>query len=218
VSLRTQRQLVADASHELRTPLATLRANVSLLARPDGLDADERDELVADVEEELESMTTLVGELVELAHGEELDVEPTEFRLDEIVRSAVERAARRTQNVAFRTDLQPTSILGVPERVERAVDNLLDNAQKWSPKGETIDVSARNGVVEVRDRGPGIAVNDMPLVFNRFYRSINARGTPGAGLGLAIVKQVAEAHNGSVSVDAAPDGGAILRLALLPSR
>jgi two-component system, OmpR family, sensor histidine kinase MprB len=218
VSLRTQRQLVADASHELRTPLATLRANVGLLARPDGLDAEERNELVADVEEELESMTALVGELVELAHGEELDVEPTEFRLDEVVRSAVERAARRTQNVAFRTDLQPTSILGVPERVERAVDNLLDNARKWSPKGETIDVSARNGVVEVRDRGPGIAVNDMPLVFNRFYRSINARGTPGAGLGLAIVKQVAEAHNGSVSVDAAPDGGAILRLALLPSR
>jgi len=215
-SLATQRQLVADASHELRTPLATLRVNVGLLADPDSLDATERAELLADVEEELEAMTVLVGELVELAHGEELDAEPTEFRLDDVVRSAVERAAKRTQSVTFRTDVRPSKVVGIPERVERAVDNLLDNARKWSPPGETIDVSVRNGVVEVRDRGPGIAPEDEPLVFNRFYRSLDARGTPGAGLGLAIVKQVADAHNGSVGVDTAPDGGAILRLSLLP--
>jgi two-component system, OmpR family, sensor histidine kinase MprB len=159
-----------------------------------------------------------VGELVELAHGEELDVEPTEFRLDEIVQSSLDRATRRTQTVAFRADLEPTTVLGVPERVERAVDNLLDNARKWSPPGETIDVSVRNGVVAVRDRGPGIAAEDVPLVFNRFYRSIKARGTPGSGLGLAIVKQVADAHRGSVSIERAPGGGAILRLALLPIR
>lgn len=162
-------------------------------------------------------MTALVGELVELAQGEELDVAPTEFRLDEVVRAAVDRAARRTQTVAFRAELEPTTVRGVPERVERAVDNLLDNARKWSPAGETIDVSVRNGVVEVRDRGPGIAAEDQPLVFNRFYRSVKARGTPGAGLGLAIVKQVADAHNGTVGVDEAPGGGAVLRLSLLPS-
>jgi two-component system, OmpR family, sensor histidine kinase MprB len=218
VSLRTQRQLVADASHELRTPLATLRANVGLLAHPNGLDAGERNELVTDVEEELESMTTLVSEMVELAHGEERDIQPTGFRLDQVVQSAVDRAAKRTPTVAFRADLEPTTIIGIPERVERAIDNLLDNAHKWSPIGGTIDVSVRDGVVEVRDHGPGIAAEDVPLVFNRFYRSTKARGTPGAGLGLAIVKQIAEAHNGSVSVDQAPDGGAILRLALLPSR
>jgi two-component system sensor histidine kinase MprB len=191
-----------------------LRANVGLLAGPGGLDALERTELVADVEEELESMTALVSELVELAQGEELDVEPTEFRLDEVVQSAVDRAARRTQAVSFRTDLEPTTTRGVPERVERAVDNLLDNARKWSPSGGTIDVSVRNAVVEIRDRGPGIAPEDVPLVFNRFYRSTTARGTPGAGLGLAIVKQVADAHNGSVAVDDAPGGGAIVRLVL----
>jgi two-component system sensor histidine kinase MprB len=217
-SLRTQRQFVADASHELRTPLATLKANVGLLAHPNGLNSDERSELVADVEEELEGMTMLVTELVDLAHGEELDTEPTEFRLDEVVQSAVDRAAKRTPTAAFRADLEPTTIVGVPERVERAVDNLLDNARKWSPAGETIDVSVRNGVVEVRDRGPGIAVEDVPFVFNRFYRSMKARGTPGAGLGLAIVKQVADAHNGSVSVDQAPGGGSILRLSLLSIR
>lgn len=211
-STKTQRQLVADASHELRTPLATLRANFGLIAQPNGLGPDERSELVRDVEEELESMTALVHELVELAQGEELDVEPKEFRLDEIVRSSVDRATKRTQDVVFRANLEPTVLVGVPERVERAVDNLLDNARKWSPLGETVDVSIRNGVLEVRDRGPGIATEDAPLVFNRFYRSLRARGTPGAGLGLAIVKQVADAHNGSVSVDSAPGGGAILRL------
>jgi two-component system sensor histidine kinase MprB len=217
-SLRTQRQLVADASHELRTPIATLRANVELLADPGALDADDRVELVADVRDELESMTSLVGELVELARGEELDVAPSRFRLDEVVQAAVDRAARRAPDVSFRTRLEPSLVTGVPERVERAVANLVDNARKWSPPGETIDVSVHNGLVEVRDRGPGIAAEDLPLVFNRFYRSAKARGMPGAGLGLAIVKQIADAHDGSITADQAPDGGAILRLQLSPTR
>ena len=217
-SLQRQRQLVADASHELRTPLATLRANIGLLIRPDDLDLHEREDLVADVEDELDSMTTLVSELVELAQGEELDGERAEFRLDEVVRSAVERAARRTKKVAFRTELEPTTVFGMRDRVERAVENLLDNARKWSPAGETIDVSIRDRVLEVRDRGPGIDPDDAPLVFNRFYRSVRARGTPGAGLGLAIVKQVVDAHNGSVSVADAPGGGTILRMWFSASR
>jgi two-component system, OmpR family, sensor histidine kinase MprB len=214
VSLRTQRQLVADASHELRTPIATLRANFELLAEPGSLDANDRAELASDVREELESMTMLVGELVELARGEELDVVPSQFRLDEVVQAAVDRAARRAPGVSFRTQLEPSLVTGVPERVERAVANLVDNARKWSPPGETIDVSVHDGLVEVRDRGPGIAAEDIPLVFNRFYRAAKARGMPGAGLGLAIVKQIADAHNGSITVDQAPDGGAILRLQL----
>jgi len=211
-SLRTQRQLVADASHELRTPIATLRANFELLADPRRLDAHERSDLLDDVRDELESMTTLVGELVELARGEEHDVEPHAFRLDEVVRSVVDRVARRAPDLAFRTELEPTVVLGVPERVERAVANLLDNARKWSPPRETVDVAVRDGVVEVRDRGPGIATEDVPLVFNRFYRSVRARSMPGAGLGLAIVKQIADAHGGSVTVDRAQGGGAVLRL------
>jgi len=102
----------------------------------------------------------------------------------------------------------------VPERVERAVSNLLDNARKWSPPNGTVDVTVRNGLVEVRDRGPGIAEEDRPLVFNRFYRSSAARGMPGAGLGLSIVKQIADAHHGTVTIESAPGGGAILRLQL----
>lgn len=218
LSLHTQRQLVADASHELRTPIATVRANIGLLANPGTLAADEREELLVDVQDELEAMTTLVGELVELARGEEPDVVPREFRLDEVVQDAVDRAARRAPGAAFRTTLEPTVISGVPERVDRAVTNLLDNARKWSPPTETVEVAVRDGLVEVRDHGPGIAAGDQPLVFNRFYRSKEARGMPGAGLGLSIVKQIAEAHGGSVTVDRAADGGAILRLRLSRTR
>jgi two-component system sensor histidine kinase MprB len=217
-SLRTQRQLVADASHELRTPLATMRANVGLLANPDSLESSEREELIADVQAELEEMTLLVAELVELARGEELDAIPREFRLDELVQSTVERAARRAPGVSFRTSLEPSLVTGVPERVERAVSNLLDNAGKWSPPDQMVDVTVHDDLIEVRDRGPGIAAEDVPLVFNRFYRAGSARGMPGAGLGLSIVKQVAEAHGGSVAVDRAPDGGAIISLRLSSTR
>ena len=132
-SQTAQRQLVADASHELRTPIATLRANIGLLAHPGTLDLKERSELIEDVQEELESMTSLVAELVELARGEEPDVAPTEFRLDKVVKEAVDRAARRAPGLSFSTRLEPSTITGVPERVERAVTNLLDNARKWSP-------------------------------------------------------------------------------------
>jgi two-component system sensor histidine kinase MprB len=217
-SLRTQRQLVADASHELRTPIATLRANVELLSQPGVLAPRERAEIRADLHEELEAMTQLVSELVELARGEEGDVEPCDFRLDEIVRTAVDRAARRSPRSSFRTQLEPTTVTGVPERIDRAVSNLLDNARKWSPDGEPVDVAVHDGLVEVRDRGPGIDDADRPLVFNRFYRSAEARGMPGAGLGLAIVKQITDAHGGQVTIDRAPGGGAILRLQLSPTR
>ena len=217
-SLRTQRQLVADASHELRTPIATLRANVELLSEPTVLAPDERAEIRADVHDELEAMTELVSELVELARGEESDVAPYEFRLDEVVRTAVDRAARRSPRSSFRTRLEPSTVRGVPERIDRAVSNLLDNACKWSPDGEPVDVAVHDGLVEVRDRGPGIDDAHRPLVFNRFYRSPEARGMPGAGLGLAIVKQITDAHGGVVSIDRAPGGGAILRLQLSPSR
>jgi two-component system sensor histidine kinase MprB len=216
-SLNAQRQLVADASHELRTPLAALRANVELLADPGALDPSERIELVVDVRDELESMTTLITELVELARGEEQDVAPTEFRLDELVQAAVDRTAKRAPQLTFHTELEPSILLDVPERVERAVMNLLDNARKWSPSRGTVDVRVHGNLVEVRDRGPGIADGDLPRVFDRFYRSSAARGMPGAGLGLAIVKQIAEARGGRVTVEAAPGGGTLVRLQLSPS-
>jgi two-component system sensor histidine kinase MprB len=106
------------------------------------------------------------------------------------------------------------AVRGVPERVERGVANLLDNARKWSQAGGTVDVVVADGAVEVRDRGPGIAAEDRALVFDRVYRPAAARGLPGSGLRLAIVEQIADAHGGSVGVECAPDGGAVVRLQL----
>jgi two-component system sensor histidine kinase MprB len=218
MSLRAQRQLVADASHELRTPIATLRANVELLSGSSILAPGERAEIRADIHDELEAMTQLVSELVELARGEENDVEPHEFRLDEVVRAAVDRASRRSPRSCFHTRLEPTVVTGVPDRIDRAVSNLLDNARKWSPDGQPVDVAVHDGLVEVRDRGPGIDEADRPLVFDRFYRSAEARAMPGAGLGLAIVKQITDAHGGEISIDQAAGGGTILRLQLSATR
>jgi two-component system sensor histidine kinase MprB len=216
-SLLAQRQLIADASHELRTPIASLRANIQTLEDAHRLAPAEQQRLRADIIDELDELTTLVGDVVELARGSRAPSERGEVRLDELADEAVARTRRRGE-VHFELDLQPTVVRGEADRINRAISNLLDNARKWSPPSETVDVAVHGGLVEVRDRGPGIAAEDAPLVFNRFYRSKVARGMPGAGLGLSIVKQIADAHGGSVSIDQADGGGAILRLKLSPTR
>ena len=210
-SQRAQRQLVADASHELRTPLTSLRTNIELLDRaPPG----ERRRMLADVTAQLEELGLLVGDLVELAR-EEQDREPAteEVRLDRLAAAAVERARRRSPGIRFGTRLAPCVVEGVPARIDRALSNLLDNAAKWSPPGGVVEVRLdESGELTVRDHGPGIDAADLPHIFDRFYRSPAARGTPGSGLGLAIVRQVAESHGGSVSAES--NGGALLRLKL----
>jgi two-component system sensor histidine kinase MprB len=212
-----QRQLVADASHELRTPLTSLRTNVEVLARVGRLPTAERRALLADVVGQLDELTELVGDLVELARDGEPPVEePYDLRLDELVADAVERARRRAPGADFRTYLEPTVVQGTPERLHRAAANLLDNAAKWSPAGTPIDVVVRDGELLVRDRGPGIADDDLDRVFDRFYRSPDARGLPGSGLGLAIVREIAERHGGRVGAERPDGGGALLRLTLSP--
>jgi two-component system, OmpR family, sensor histidine kinase MprB len=214
-SQRAQRQLVADASHELRTPLTSLRTNLEVLAA-DGRALDERDreKLRADVVGQIGELIALVSDLVDLAREEEPAVEREEVRLDELVAAAVERAARHAPGTRFCCELEPALVVGVPARLDRAVSNLLDNAAKWSPPGEVIDVCLRGGELSVRDHGPGIAAEDLPFVFDRFYRAPGARGRPGSGLGLAIVRQVAVAHGGDVAAGAAPGAGALLVLRL----
>ena len=210
---RAQRQLVADASHELRTPLTSLRTNIEVLASDRALEPAERERLLKDVVEQLREMTTLIAELIDLARGQEQPSEPQDVRLDLVATDAVERTRRNRPGVTFRTELEPTLIKGVPARIERAVANLLDNAAKWS---DSVDVNVTGQTVTVRDHGPGIAAEDLPHVFDRFYRAAAARHLPGSGLGLSIVKQVAEAHGGVVTAENAPDGGAIFRLRLGP--
>jgi two-component system sensor histidine kinase MprB len=211
-SSRAQRQLVADASHELRTPLTSLRTNIEVLARGDKLAKEDRERLLEDVVEQIGEMTSLIGELIELARGERGEESPEDVRLDLIAAGAVERARRNRPNVAFTTDFEEAAVHGAPSTIERAVANLLDNAAKWSPPGGKVEVCVRAGEVSVRDHGPGIAEEDLPYVFDRFYRARTARGLPGSGLGLAIVKQVADAHGGQVLAEPAEGGGTRMRL------
>ncbi len=210
-SLAAQRQLIADASHELRTPIASLRANIQTLEEAHRLPASEQQRLRVDIVEELDELTTLVGDVVELARGSHALTEHEEVRLDELVEQAVARTRRRGE-LSFALDLQPTVVRGEGDRINRAVSNLLDNARKWSPPGGTIEVSLREGVLRVRDHGPGFEPEELAKVFERFYRSERARKLPGSGLGLAIVRQAAEAHGGYARASNAEGGGAYLEV------
>ena len=213
-SSRARNQLVADASHELRTPLTSLRTNIEVLASDRQLPDGERERLLADVVEQLGEMTTLISELMELARGEEHLGDPEDVRLDLVAAEAVERTRRNRPGVEFKTDLEESLVYGVPATLDRALGNLLDNAAKWSPPDGEVEVAVHGGEVTVRDHGPGIDEEDLPYVFDRFYRASSARGLPGSGLGLAIVRQVAETHGGSIAVEAPDDGGTMMRFRL----
>jgi two-component system sensor histidine kinase MprB len=211
-SVSAQRRLVVDASHELRTPLTSLRTNIEVLARAERLDPPERERLRQDVLQQIEELSLLITDVVDLARGDEPTAEPEDVRLDLLVEDVVARAARHAPRVRFATELHPCTVRGVPRRLERAVANLLDNAAKWSPAGAQVLVSVDSGEITVRDEGPGFPSEDLPYVFDRFYRSRAARGMPGSGLGLAIVRQVAEEHGGGVEASNVNGGGAVVRL------
>jgi two-component system, OmpR family, sensor histidine kinase MprB len=226
-----QRQLVADAGHELRTPLTSLRTNLELLMaseqashRPDAprLSDQDRAELQADLRAQVDELANLIGDVVELARDDPPEVAAEPLDLADVVERALDRARRRgvAENVTFDVDLASCEVTGDANALERAALNLLDNAAKWSPPGGRVRVTLRAGVaperpgtavLEVADAGPGIADEELDLVFERFYRSLDARTMSGSGLGLSIVAQVAERHHGGVSAGRAPEGGALLR-------
>jgi len=210
-SLLAQRQLIADASHELRTPIASLRANIQILDEAQRLPSEEQESLRTDIVEELDELTALVGDVVELARESRGESTLEDVRLDEIVGEAVARTRRRGE-LRFELKLEPVLVRGEADRINRAVSNLLDNARKWSPPGGVVEVAVRDGVVSVRDHGPGFAQDEMGKVFERFYRAERARKLPGSGLGLAIVRQAAEAHGGYARAANADGGGARLEV------
>ncbi len=217
-SQRAQRRLAADASHELRTPLTSLRTNIEVLVRNENLDATDRDRLVRDVNAQIVEVSALIGGMMEIARGDEpIDDEIAEVQLDQLVAGAVEEASFHWPGVRFATDLTPCVVRGSGSRIQRAVSNLLDNAGKWSPTGGSVEVAVGTREVSVRDHGPGIAPEDVPFVFDRFWRAGSARGTPGSGLGLAIVRQVADQHGATVTVETPADGGTRMRLRFPPS-
>jgi two-component system sensor histidine kinase MprB len=216
-SVQAQRNLVADASHELRTPIATIRANLQLMADEQRLPPEERAALRLDVIEELDELTALVSDVVELARGSKPGSDPSDVRLDHIVQGAVDRSRRRAPQLTIQAEVAPTLVRGEGDRIARAVANLLDNAVTWSPPGATIDVTLHDGELTVCDHGPGFAQEDLPFVFDRFHRARAARAKPGSGLGLAIVRQAADAHDGFVTAANAPDGGALMRIGFGPA-
>ncbi len=211
-----QRRLVADAGHELRTPLTSMRTNLDLLAQamaePDNprLSAEDRVELMNDVRAQMEELSLLISDLVELSRDERPVHAIEQIDFSDVVERAVQRVQRRASSLTYDVQLAPWYLQGDPAALERAVTNLLDNAAKWSPPGGTVTVSLREGALQVSDQGPGIADEDLPHIFERFYRSPEARTMPGSGLGLAIVRQVAENHGGRVAAARAPGGGALL--------
>jgi two-component system, OmpR family, sensor histidine kinase MprB len=216
-SVGAQRQLVADASHELRTPLASLRTNVEVLHDLDKLSPTMREEVIAGIVAQLEELTSLVADVVELARGDEPAVHLEDVSYERIVEHAVARAKRHWPDLRFVLGSSPVTVRAVPPRLDRAVNNLLDNAGKFSLPGGQVDVALfPDGRLTVRDHGNGVPVDALPHVFERFYRSDEARALPGSGLGLAIVAQVAESHGGQVRLSNAPGGGAIAELWLPP--
>ena len=244
-SVHAQRQLVADASHELRTPVTSLRTNIEILQQAGDMNEAERALLLDDVVDQIEELTLLMNDLIDLARGEQEDLGAEDVRLDAVVREVVERTRRRpisdrSPATPIEVRLEPVLISGVAARLQRAIVNLLDNAVKYSPDGEPVEVelttTARGpegrvrgageasdsrapgapvvGELSVRDHGPGISGEDMPHVFDRFYRGAEARGRPGSGLGLAIVRQVVDQHGGTVRAERAPGGGTLMRVTL----
>jgi two-component system, OmpR family, sensor histidine kinase MprB len=223
-SQNRQRQLVADAGHELRTPLTSLRTNLELLLsaeKPDTpqLSAGDRVEIHEDLRAQLDELTQLIGDLVELAREDAPPLTHERVDMVEVVEQALARARRRAGDVNFEVDLQPWFLFGEPHTLERAVLNLLDNAVKFSPAGGTVRVDLRPAAhgyafLQVADAGPGIKDADLPHVFDRFYRSDEARTLPGSGLGLAIVKSAVERHGGAVFAGRSADGGALIAMRL----
>jgi two-component system sensor histidine kinase MprB len=223
-SRAAQRMLVEDAGHELRTPLTSLRTNIELLIRADTavsgrlLPAEDRAKLLQDLEVQVVELTQLTNELVELAR-EDASPEPVEeVELADVVSAAVQRARLRATSVEFRTDLRPAAVTGRPLALERMVLNLLDNAAKWSPPHGTVQIGlsadGATAVLTVADSGPGIDGEDVPRVFERFYRATAARSMPGSGLGLAIVAQTVAQHGGAVTAGRSETGGALMTVRL----
>lgn len=217
-SVGSQRQLVADASHELRTPLASLRTNVEVLRRVDELPEGEREEILTAIVGQVEELTALVADVVELARGDEPEAAAEPVAYDEVVQRAVERARRNWPAAWFDVQTEPVTVRGSSRRIERAVSNLVDNAAKFSGEYPVVEVRlTADGRLTVHDNGPGVPAEALPHVFSRFFRGDEARGLPGSGLGLAIVKQAADSHGGSVSLRNHPEGGTVAELALPPA-
>jgi two-component system, OmpR family, sensor histidine kinase MprB len=209
-----QQELVRDASHELQTPLTSLRTNLEVLVAQPSMSEGERSRILAEVSQQILELTALIDDLVELARDPDAPTEEaTDIDLDRVVIAAADRARLRAPDVGIDLDLEPTRVHGRRQQLERAIVNVLDNACKWSPRDQGVDVRLHDGTITVRDHGPGIDPADLPRVFDRFYRAPAARSMRGSGLGLAIARRVIDGHNGSITLET-PDDGTVATIRL----
>jgi two-component system sensor histidine kinase MprB len=213
-SLDAQRRLVSDASHELRTPLASLRVNADVLAENPELPAADRKEILARVTDQVAELSRLVASVTDLARGEPPKAGRSPVRLNEVAADAVDAARRDWPKTQFSVYLDGGVIEGSADRLRVAVKNLLDNAAKFGPPEGPVEVRLTGGELTVRDHGPGIANEDLPFVFDRFYRALSSRSAPGSGLGLAVVHEIVLGHGGTIAAEPAPRGGTVMRLTL----
>ncbi|MGW2617728.1 HAMP domain-containing sensor histidine kinase [Streptomyces sp. NPDC001500] len=214
-----QQQLIADAGHELRTPLTSLRTNIELLTRSEEtgrpIPAADRKALLDSVKAQMTELASLIGDLQELSRSEGQRGERVQVvSLEETVESALRRARLRGPELTITASLEPWYTRAEPAALERAVVNVLDNAVKFSPVGGTVDVRLANGTLTVRDHGPGISAEELPYVFDRFWRSPGARALPGSGLGLSIVARTVEQAGGQVTLARADGGGTVATVRL----
>ncbi|MEV1020543.1 HAMP domain-containing sensor histidine kinase [Streptomyces sp. NPDC050264] len=219
-SRELQQQLIADAGHELRTPLTSMRTNIELLTRSEetgrAIPPDDRKALMASVKAQMTELAALIGDLQELSrtglNGSDGPLKVVS--LHDTVRTAIERARLRGPELTIDSELAPWYVRAEPAALERAVVNLLDNAVKFSPEKGTVEVRLMRGTLTVRDHGPGIPADELPYVFDRFWRSPTARALPGSGLGLSIVARTVEANGGEVALAAADGGGTVATMRL----
>ncbi|HEY0937952.1 MAG TPA: HAMP domain-containing sensor histidine kinase [Trebonia sp.] len=213
-SLEAQRRLVSDASHELRTPLASLRINVDVLTEHPGLPAGERQEVLARVTDQVAELSRLVASVTDLARGEPPAADRFPVQLNAVAADALEAARRDWPKTEFAVHLAGGTVAGSADRLRVALKNLLDNAVKFGPPEGPVVLRVTCGEVTVRDHGPGIADDDLPFVFDRFYRALPSRSAPGSGLGLAVVREIVAGHGGTITAEPAPRGGTVMRMRL----
>ncbi|MFC6160226.1 sensor histidine kinase [Kribbella jiaozuonensis] len=211
-SQEKQRRLVSDAGHEMRTPLTSLRSNVELLRKIERLPEGERREVVNDVLEDIDELSALLGELVDLA-SDLAATEPAEpLSLGDLARTVATRMSRRSGRAILVDDSAAQDVVGRPRQLDRAISNLVDNAIKYSDGAVEIEVKGTG--LTVHDRGRGIAAADLDRIFDRFYRAVEVRTEPGSGLGLAIVEEIVHSHGGQVFAHGRDGGGSSIGFTL----
>ena len=221
---QAQKQFVADASHELRAPLTAIQGNLELLERHPEMDEADRQEALGDANREARRLTQLVADLLSLARADAgVAIRRERVELDRVVLGVIGEARQLTRGQRVNIDaIEPVEVLGDPDRLRELTLILLDNAIKYTPPAGAISVSLhredRAVLLEIHDTGIGISDQDLPHVFERFFRADPARrrDAGGTGLGLSIARWIGDQHHAQIRLTSTPGRGtrALVRFAV----